>query len=1312
MNHPNSRDPGRNLLFGLLAFQNNFIDRRALVAAFDAWTTDKSQPLGRVLVNQGAISDELHALIDGLVSAHLAKHDHEPARSLAALTPIGSVQQELEARADSEVRPSLLQVAANRADDDPYATKLPEIGATTSSGLRFQILRPLNEGGMGIVSVALDKELDRSIALKEIRESAADNREYRARFLAEAEITGKLEHPGIIPIYGLGTYGDGRPFYAMRLIRGDKTGSLMDAIERFYKEPDTSARVVEFRGLLRRFLDVCNALAYAHSKGVLHRDLKPDNILLGPYGETLVVDWGLAKAAGRADLPIGAEGDHVTLTLSGSEITPTIAGGALGTPEYAPPEQMTGDLASIGARSDVYGLGAVLYCVLTGRPPFSRRESEPGQLIKKIENGDFPRPRQVRAEVDKPLEAICLKAMCAKPADRYDSVSALATDVESYLAEEPVSAHAEPWSTRARRWARKHRTLVSTAAASLVVALIGVGVIAAIQTRARHDLDAKNSELRDANVALDQQKSRAEDRETKAIEAVKRFGDTIANEPLLKNTPALEELRKKLLKEPLAFFRDLRERLQADRDASPKSLRRLAAASFGLASLTDEIGNKEVASAAYQEVLAIWGKLADANPAATELQRGLAATHNRIALMLGQTGKPAEALKAQRLALAIWQKLSDANPSVTEFQRDLATNHNNIGNLLARTGKRAEAMKAHQSALTIRQRLADDNPTVAGFQSDLAQSHINIGNLLGETGKPAEGLKTLQSALAILRKLAEANPRVTEFQRDLATSHNNIGRLLLQTGKPAEALKAHESALATSQKLADANPSVTAFESGLAHSHDSIGVALKHTGKPAEALKAYQSALAIRQKLADANPTDTEFQSDLAGSHNNIGALLAETGNPTEALNAFQSALAIQKTLADANPTVNKFQRDLAKSHNNIGALLTQTRKPAEALKAHQSALAIRQKLADANPSVTGFQSDLALSHHSIGVLLRGTGKSAEALKASESALAIRQGLADANPTVTGFQSDLAGSHNNIGVLLSDTGKPAEATKSHQAALAIRKKLVREHPEIPDFAHDLGVSLNNLAVIDLDAKRFKEARVRLHDAVHWQRKALVGNPANPTYRQSMAKSLDNLAKAARGLGDTKDGTEAERELAELRESDPAIKALDERLAAIIKGEKQPKDEADRLRLARRAYEKSLHSAAARLWADALMTNPNLGDDRRTQHRYNAACAAALAGSGQGKDVPRPDEAARAKLRSQALGWLQAELAAWTKLLESGPPAVRPVTTQTLQHWKQDSDLAGVREADALARLPEGERKAWQALWTEVDAKLKRAAGKR
>jgi tetratricopeptide (TPR) repeat protein len=424
-------------------------------------------------------------------------------------------------------------------------------------------------------------------------------------------------------------------------------------------------------------------------------------------------------------------------------------------------------------------------------------------------------------------------------------------------------------------------------------------------------------------------------------------------------------------------------------------------------------------------------------------------------------------------------------------------------------------------------------------------------------------------------------------------------------------------------------------------------------------------------------------------------------------LKAYKSALAIRRKLADDQPTVTEYLSDLATSHNNIGNLLSETGKPAEALKASESALAIRRKLADDQPTVTRFLSDLTTSHSNIGLLLNATGKPAEALKAYESALAIQQKLADDHPTITQFLSHLALSHNNIGVLLRETGKPAEALKAYESALAIQRKLAREHPESPEFASSLGASLNNLAMIDLDAKRFEEGRVRLREAVEWQRKALATNPVNPTYRQFLTNHFTGLIMAAKGLGDAEGVAEARKERETVRDSDPAMAALNARLSAILGGGQSPKDQTERLKLARRAYEKALHVVAARLWAEALAADPKLVDDRQAQHRYAAACAAALAGCGKGQDDPSADDAARAKLRRQALDWLKAELSIWSNLIDSGPPQARPTIAQTLKHWQEDTDLPGIRDPEELAKLPADERAAFQQLWDDVNALLAR-----
>jgi serine/threonine protein kinase/tetratricopeptide (TPR) repeat protein len=493
----------RNLLFGILALQNNFVSRDGLVEALNAWVLARHRPLADLLMERGGLGQEERALLEALVDRQLARHQGDAERSLRELELSSSAHRALAAVHDADVQPSLSRVGSLSPSD----RTVDRVSRPGAEELRYRVLRPHAIGGLGEVFVAEDLELHREVALKEIQERHAADAGSRGRFLLEAEITGRLEHPGIVPVYGLGCYEDGRPFYAMRFIKGD---NLNSAIERFHASRAGFAGV-EFRQLLRRFLDICNSVAYAHSRGVLHRDLKPGNVMLGEFGETLLVDWGLAKVVGRGE-PKGGES---TLRPSpGSDVFQTAAGSAIGTPGFMSPEQAEGRLEALGPATDVYSLGATLYCLLAGRGPV--QGGDVAAALEKVRRGDIPPASQVRANVPKALAAICVKAMALVPGERYASALTLAQDLEHWLADEPVAAYPDPLPARAGRWARKHRTLVTTAATAMLLALAsasaGLFVVGGLNGR----LEAANGELTRSNAALEAARAEADEKRREA----------------------------------------------------------------------------------------------------------------------------------------------------------------------------------------------------------------------------------------------------------------------------------------------------------------------------------------------------------------------------------------------------------------------------------------------------------------------------------------------------------------------------------------------------------------------------------------------------------------------------------------------------------------------------------------------------------------------------------------------------------------------------------------------------------------------------
>jgi serine/threonine protein kinase len=406
-----SGDP--NLALGMFALQANFVDRETLLNALQTWFSNRSRPLGEVLEQMGSITLEQHQMLRGWVMQCLC--------------------------VEGAVSPSMAP--------EPVATAAASPPPPIPSAPRYQVKSLIASGGLGQVSLARDEVLGRDIAIKEILDRLADDPHKRARFLLEAQITSRLEHPGVVPVYDLGKDVKGRPFYAMRRIDGL---TLRQAIECYYTEhPNPPVKhCVEFRAMMAHFVTVCKTMAYAHNRGIVHRDLKPENIMLGPYGEALVVDWGLAKIIGQPEDHVHGD-DGAATTDSGEKLTRD--GATVGTPAFMSPEQAAGDLERVGPASDIYSLGATLYQLITGKPPIDG--SNLADTLIKARRGEYPPTWQVRPNAPPPVDAICQKAMAFRPEDRYPSALVLARDVEMWLAGGEVSVYRDFWLVRLRRWA-------------------------------------------------------------------------------------------------------------------------------------------------------------------------------------------------------------------------------------------------------------------------------------------------------------------------------------------------------------------------------------------------------------------------------------------------------------------------------------------------------------------------------------------------------------------------------------------------------------------------------------------------------------------------------------------------------------------------------------------------------------------------------------------------------------------------------------------------------------------------------------------
>jgi eukaryotic-like serine/threonine-protein kinase len=945
----------RNLLFGILALRMDFIGSEQLVAAVNTWGLAKTKTLSQILCQLGALSTTRAALLDGLVEEHLKAHHNEPEQSLKALASLLGEHCDLSAVVDPDVKARLAAVGLSSPGDLDATTSAPPCSLGGAGEPRYRILRLHARGGLGEVFVAEDQELHREVALKEIQARYAHDPHCRGRFLLEAEITGGLEHPGIVPVHGLGSHADGRPFYAMRFIKGD---NLQDAVRRFHEADgpnrDPGERTLALHQLLRRFLDICNTIAYAHSRGVVHRDLKPGNIMLGNYGETLVVDWGLAKAMGRIE-DGGAGDDNEEAALrpsSGGEAPPTQMGAAMGTPAYMSPEQARGEWDKVGPASDVYSLGATLYALLLGQAPVTGRDN--ADVLRKVQRGDLAALEQVKPGTPLPLLAVCRKAMALRPEDRYESGLALAEEVEHWLADEPVAAYPEPFAARVGRWGRRYRPWLTAAAALLATAVLAlsVSVILISQQKARADAALTQARLNfeeakeqrrqaedNANAAR-LARQQAEDNLRKAKRAVDDLLTGVSeDENLLVREPRMEQLRRKLLRHALAAYRSF---------------------------LNEQNG-------------------------APEMRLEVVRSYRRLANLLQQQGEHGEAEAAYRSARDLCLKLAEEFPKEPTFELELAGAASSLGILYRATGRLPEARLAYAEALDRRQRLVDRFPETWELAQELAATQYNLSLLLRDLNFPEEAETAAREALAGYERLANRSAEHPEVRHQFARNLLALAKLAEDANRVRDQEQLIRQALNAIHAAEGGSTRAPELRLDEAQCRHTLGIVLRKAGRSEEAQDHLQQAYELLKPLAGAFPTVPAYQRELALTCRSLGLLRLTQKRGGEGLQLLTEGANMHAKLVDRFPGVPAHRYDLLIDCMNLCSLLDQAGQPQPARQVYALGRQAGEHLVTQFPAMADYQSHLAaLFQVQAGILLR-QGDLAEAGRLLEQAVAHQQ---------------------------------------------------------------------------------------------------------------------------------------------------------------------------------------------------------------------------------------------------------------------------------------------------------------------------------
>ncbi len=998
----------------------------------------------------------------------------------------------------------------------PAATRAEPLRETPGTVIGpYKLIEQIGEGGMGTVWMAQQTEpVKRLVALKLIK-AGMDSKQVIARFEVERQALALMEHPNIARVLDGGTtppsqggaWGGGRPYFVMDLVKGVPITKYCDE---HHLTP---------RQRLELFIPVCQAVQHAHQKGIIHRDLKPSNVLVALYdGRPVpkVIDFGVAKAAGQS------------LT---EKTLVTGFGNIVGTLEYMSPEQAEINQLDIDTRSDIYSLGALLYELLTGSPPFSRtdlgkagmlemlrviREQEPSKPSTKLSTAEglptlaanrATEPAKLTKLVRGELDWIVMKALEKDRNRRYETANGFAMDVQRYLANEPVQACPPSAGYRLRKFARRNRVALVVGAVLTVATLVTVVALAVSNVLVRQETAAKEQALQEKEAALTSARASAEEARTKealakaaqrdavdslreALAAVDQMLTRVGQERLA-DVPQMEPVRRELLEDALRFYQRFLEKRSDDPELqleAAKAHRRLGDIKQFLFRESSE------AETEHRRALAMLQQLVERFPEDPRYRHELAMTAKVLSIELVDISRFDEAKQFAGMAVALHTKLHADHPANATYRSALAASQQCRGMVLRELGRASEALDAFGQGVALGQALVDEEPQNVAYRTVLAQCLQGLAMQLRDYGpveRVHEAEPNFRRALAIYEQLVKEFPNSSGYRTWLGLARVQLGSLLARTGRPADAEHIYQQAYEVFQTLCEEYPQARRYEGDLAHVRGRLAKLCADRSDLDKARSHYEDAVGRLHKVLQARPDAWYDRFVLGENCNGLAKVLLRLGEKAKAEQACREAiLHLQKLKLDKllPYTVGAAAQELTTAHDLLIDIATQAGDQEKVEQLYRQKSDLCGKLADDSPRYAAvLRREQVNAQRCLALWLRGRGRLAEAAAATAQCSDILDKLAAASPRQPEPRLQVCAAHYEQAVVLAQANQPTEAEAENRKALELAEQVAADFPDC----------------------------VAAWETVGHQACALVYNFLRP--RQSYAEAATILAKAVRAF---------------------------------------------------------------------------------------------------------------------------------------------------------------------------------------------------